>query len=206
MALSNTEKDPIQLSANIINHRDQENGLPVLNVTTRTMSQWPRYVAIAFHLLVVIFSIIIIALIPRTLHSYSDTRNIRFHGSDVSWPKDLNLQPSYFFLAVSSLSILVSLASCIYTYFQRNAEKFSILEMVCVVMSVVMLGLWIAGDVIQHQSEKTPRTDILKWSCRRRDGPNNALVSYAATCNAQVSHSHLFSLLLLISGRRQSGP
>ena len=196
MAVSNTEKDPIQVSANTINHKDQENGLPVLNVTTQTMSPWPRYVAMAFHLLVVIFSIIIIALVPRTLYSYSDTRNIRFHGSDASWPKDLNLQPSYFFLAVSSLSILASLASCIYTYFQRNADNFSIFEMVCVVMSVVMLGLWIAGDVIQHQSEKTPRTDILKWSCRRRDGPNNALVSYAATCNAQVIHSHLSSLIL----------
>lgn len=206
MAVSNTEKDPIQVSANTINPQDQENGLLLSNVTTQTMSRWPRYVVMAFHLLVVIFSIIIVALVPRTLRSYSDTRNIRFHGSDVSWPKDLNLQPSYFFLAVSSLTILASLASCVYTYFQRNADNFSVPEMVCVVMSVVMLGLWIAADVIQHRSEKTPRTDILKWSCRRRDGPNNALVSYAATCNAQVSHSHLFSLLRLINGRKQSVP
>lgn len=164
------------------------------------MPRWPRYVAIASHLLVVVFSIIVIALVPRTLHSYSETRNIRFHGIDVSWPADLNLQPAYFFVAVSSLSILfsLSLATCIYTLVRRNADNFSILDMVCVVMNVVMLGLWVAGDIIQHQSEKSPRTDILKWSCRRRDGPNNALVSYASTCNAQVSPS-ICSLYLCLS-------
>lgn len=190
MAFSTTEKDPIQVSTHTISNRDQENGLPVLNETLHTMPRWPRYISLAFHLLVMIFSVIIIALVPRTLHSYSDTRNIRFHGSDASWPKDLNLQPAYFFLAVSSLSLLFSLVSCIYTVFRRNAETFSIPEMVCVVMTVVMLGLWLAADILQHQSEKTPRTDILKWSCRRRNGPNNALVSYASTCNAEVSHSH----------------
>ena len=196
MSLSTSEKDPIQLSAHTGSRRDPENGLPILNQTPRTMPRWPRYVAIALHLLVVIFSITIIALVPRTLQSYSDTRNIRFHGIDASWPKDLNLQPSYFFLAVSSLSILFSLASSIYTFFRRNAD-FSVFEMVCVVMSVVMLGLWIAGDVIQHQSEKTPKTNILKWSCRRRNGPNNALVSYASTCGAEVRQSPLFSLIML---------
>lgn len=205
MAPSTTEKDPIQVSANTISHRDQENGLPVLSETIRTMPRWPRYVAIAFHLLVVIFSITVIALVPRTLHSYSDTRNIKFHGIDVSWPKDLNLQPAYFFLAVSSLSLLFSLVSGVYLFFRRNADNFSILEMVCVVLNVVMLGLWIAGDVIQHQSEKTPRTDILKWACRRRNGPNNALVSYASTCDAEVSHSCLFSLHMLIDRSKLSG-
>lgn len=204
MALSATEKDPIQVSANSISHSDQENCLPIVNEATRTMPRWPRYVTIAFHLLVVMFSITIVALVPRTLHSYSDTRNIKFHGIDKSWPKDLNLQPAYFLLAVASLSLLFSLASCIYTFFRRNADQFSVLEMVCVVINVVMLGLWIAGDVIQHRSEKTPRTDILKWSCRRRDGPNNALVSYDSTCNAQVGHSHLFSLLMLINRRKLS--
>lgn len=207
MALSTFEKDPIQVSANTITHRDQENGLPRVNETISTMPRWPRYVAIASHLLVVVFSIIIIALVPRTLHSYSETRNIRFHGIDVSWPADLNLQPAYFFLAVSSLSILFSLASCIYTLVRRNADNFSNLEMVCVVMSVVMLGLWVAGDIIQHQSEKSPRTDILKWSCRRRDGPNNALVSYASTCNAQVSPSScsLYLCLSIVGSYQGSG-
>lgn len=198
MAPSTTEKDPIQVSANTISHRDQENGLPVLSETTRTMPRWPRYVAIAFHLLVVIFSITVIALVPRTLHSYSDTRNIKFHGIDVSWPKDLNLQPAYFFLAVSSLSLLFSLVSGVYLFFRRNADNFSILEMVCVVLNVVMLGLWIAGDVIQHQSEKTPRTDILKWACRRRNGPNNALVSYASTCDAEQTIRTLAIILVLV--------
>lgn len=205
MAPSTTEKDPIQVFANTISHRDQENGLPVLNETTRTIPRWPRYIAIALHLLVVIFSITVIALVPRTLHSYSNTRNIKFHGLDASWPKDLNLKPAYFFLAVSSLSLLVSLVSGIYIFFRRNADNFSILEMVCVVMNVVMLGLWIAGDVIQHQSEKTPRKDILKWACRRRDGPNNALVSYASACDAEVSYSCLFSLHVLIDRSKLSG-
>lgn len=197
MAFSTTEKHPIQVSTDIISHRDQENGLPIVNETPHTMPRWPRYVSLAFHLLVMIFSVTIIALVPRTLHSYADTRNIRFHGIDVSWPTDLNLQPAYFFLAVSSLSLLFSLVSCIYTVFRRNADTFSILEMVCVVMNVVVLGLWLAADIIQHQSEKTPRTDILKWSCRRRNGPNNALVSYASTCNAEVSHSHHLHLFAL---------
>lgn len=205
MALSTTEKHRILVSANTISHRDQENGLSIRNETSHTMPRWPRYVVIAFHLLVVIFSATIIALVPPTLHSYSDTRNIRFHGIDVSWPQDLNLQPAYFFLAISSLSLLFSLASCFYTFCRRDAENFSVLEIVSVMMNIVMLGLWIVGDVMQNRSEKTPRTDILKWSCRRRSGPNNALVSYASTCNAEVSCSNFFSLPMLINRRKLSG-
>lgn len=186
MSLNTNEKDHLQECAGSMTLGEQENGLSKSSEAPRALPRWPRYLGISVHLVVVLFSIVIIGLASHSLHSYSGTRNIKFNGSIASWPTDLNLRPAYFFLAVSSLSLACSFASSIYTFLRRSSGNISVFEVVSIVMSVVILGLWVAGDAIQHESEKAPKTDILKWSCRRKDSPTNVIVSYASTCNEQV--------------------
>ena len=186
MAGTARQEGTLQNDANPLSLKDQENGLPSSSQPLDTMPRWPRYLGAAIHTFVVLFSIAVIGLISHSLHSYSGTRNIRFSGINISWPKDLNLRPAYFFLAVSSLSIAFSFVLSIHSFLRRKSNNLSVFEVSSLVMTVLMFGLWIAADVVQYQSEKTPKKDVLKWSCRRRNSPTNTLVSYASTCGEQV--------------------
>lgn len=187
MAVTPHAKKIFQNSANTTNPKDQENGLSSPSQPLHTMPRWPRNLGVALNILVILLSIAIISLVSHSLHSYSSTRNIKFSGINASWPKDLNLRPAYFFLAISSLTIAFSFVSSIHTFLRRNSNSLSVFEAVSLVATVPLFGLWIAGDVIQYQSERVPKGDVLEWSCRRRNSPTNTLVSYASICDEQVS-------------------
>lgn len=165
----------------------QENGYPPSSQPL-TLPRWPRYLGIASHILVIIFCATIIGLISFCLHKYFDTRNINFSGIHESWPQDLNLQPSYLFLAVSSLSLAFSTASCAYLFLHRKSTTFAALDIISLVMSGVIFVIWVTGDAVQTHSQNHPTADILEWSCRRSDSPTNAIVSYASVCNEQVRY------------------
>lgn len=151
-----------------------------------SLPRWPRYLGIASHILIIIFCATIIGLISFCLQKYFDTRNINFSGIHESWPEDLNLQPSYLFLAISSLSLAFSTVSCIYLFLHRKSTTFAVLDIISLVASGVISVIWVVGDAVRTQSQKHPTADILEWSCRRSDSPTNAIVSYASVCNKQV--------------------
>lgn len=151
------------------------------------LPKWPRYAAMSLHLLVIISSIAIIVLVAHSVQTYFDTRNIKFGGTNASWPKDLNLRPAYFFLVIASISLAVSLGSSLYSFLRRNSLIFSIIDAVSAIATVGLMVLWITGDALQYRSEKTPKRDVLSWSCRRSESPTNTLISYASTCTQQVS-------------------
>lgn len=182
MANTTDNTHSTQTSANFIG---QENGSS-LSSQPLTLPRWPRYLGIASHILVIIFCATIIGLISFCLHKYFDTRNINFSGIHESWPQGLNLQPSYLFLAVSSLSLTLSTASCAYLFLHRKSTTFTALDIISFVMCGIIFVIWIVGDAVQTQSHKHPTADILEWSCRRSDSPTNAIVSYASVCNEQV--------------------
>lgn len=194
MAVTAHEKSTFSDSTDTTSPSDQENGISSSSQPLHIMPRWPRYLGIAFHILIVLFSIAIIGLVSHSLHSYSSTRNINFSGLNASWPKDLNLRLEYFFLAISSLSIASSFASSIHTFLRRKSNSFSVFEIVSIIMSVLVFSLWIAGLAVQYQSEKTPKRDVLRWSCRRRNNPTNTLVSYASICDEQVRLSRSFGV------------
>lgn len=168
------------------------------------LPRWPRCVGIGLHMIVVFSSITIIALVSHSIKSYSSTRNIRFSGLLVSWPNDLNLRPAYFFLISSALSLVSSIALSIYLYLRRNRPSFTPVEVASIIMGLVMSVIWITGDVLQYQSEKTPKKDFLKWSCRRKGSPTNSLVSYDAICDEQVYFFWLVLTSMLIGYRKLS--
>lgn len=179
----------IQTSANYIG---QENGHPSSSQPL-TLPRWPRYLCVASHILAIIFTATIIGLVSFCLRKYFDTRNINFSGINESWPQDLNLQPSYIFLAVSSLSLAFSTASCAYLFLRRKSTTFTAFDIISLVMSGVIFVIWVLGDVSQTQSHRHPTADILKWSCRRSDSPTNAIVSYASVCYKEVRFNLAFS-------------
>lgn len=182
MANTTENTHSTQTSANFIG---QENGYPSSSQPL-TLPRWPRYLGIASHILAIIFSATIIGLISFCLHKYFDTRNINFSGIHESWPQDLNLQPSYIFLAVSSLNLAFSTASCAYLFLYRKSTTFTALDIISLVMSCILFVIWFVGDAVQSQSHQHPTADILKWSCRRSDSPTNAIVSYSSVCNEEV--------------------
>lgn len=182
MANTTNNTHSTQTSANFIG---QENGYQSSSQKI-TLPRWPRYLGIASHILAIIFSATIIGLISFCLQKYFDTRNINFSGIHESWPQDLNLQPSYIFLAVSSLSLAFSTASCAYLFLHRKFTTFTAFDIISLVMSGFIFVIWVAGDAVQTQSLKHPAADILTWSCRRSDSPTNAIVSYASVCNEEV--------------------
>ena len=173
-------------SSHTAGSRDNESGVEKPKHGFYALPRWPRYIGIALHIIVISSSIIIIALVCHSLKSYSGTRDIKFSGILTSWPKDLNLRPAYFFLTSSSLSLALSVVLSVYSFLRRNRPSFTAVEVASTIIGVIMSALWITADVLQHQSEKTPKKDVLMWSCRRRGSPTNSLVSYASICNEQV--------------------
>lgn len=154
----------------------QENGYPSSSQPL-TLPRWPRYLGISSHILAIIFSATIIGLISSCLHKYFDTRNINFSGIQESWPQDLNLRPSYISLAVPSLNLAFSTASCAYLFLYRKSTTFTALDIISLVMSCILFVIWVVGDAVQTQSHQHSIADILKWSCRRSDSPTNVIVS-----------------------------
>ena len=149
--------------------------------------RWPRILSASIHVLVCALSIAVIGLGSHTLKGYSGTRGIHFGGVSISWPEDLNLHPIYIFLAVSALTLILSIPSTILTLRRMiAAAPFSLLEVASTMASLVLSLIWIAADFLQHHSESTPKKDLLSWACRRNDSPTNALVRYQSICQEQV--------------------
>lgn len=193
---------PAQVSNSVLPQDHEKRGR---NQGPCFLPKWTRYAAVSLHLLVMSSSIAIIALVAHSLRTYFHTRNIKFGGINASWPKDLNLQPAYFFLVIASTSLAVSLGSSLYSFLRRNSLTFSIIDAASAVGAIILAVLWTTGDVLQYQSEKTPKRDVLSWSCRRSESPTNTLVGYASTCTEQVNPSIGKScFLLLIIYRKRS--
>lgn len=148
----------------------------------------PRIISTCTHVLVVILGTVIIGLGSHTLAGYSPTRGIHFGGVDISWPKNLDLHPIYFFLIVSAMSLVLSLSSAILTLRRLSQSNFSLVEVASTMVSLVMLLFWLAANFLQHHSESTPKKDLLSWACRRTSSPTNILVRYETICHEQVSN------------------
>ena len=159
----------------------------------KSISRWPRILSACTHLLVVCLSIVVLGLGSHTLAGYSPTRDIHFGGVDISWPRDLDLHPIYFFLIVSTLSVVLSLSSAILSFCRLHLAIFSLVEVGSTMVSLVMLLIWLAADFLQHRSELTPKKDLLSWACRRTSSPTNILVRYESICHEQVG-CHFFDL------------
>lgn len=158
---------------------------------SRTTSQvpfprWPRTLGATLNTFIFLAAVSIIGILAHSLSSYSGSRGIHFGGTAISWPKDLKLHPAYFVIAASAMSIVPSLWSTVVGCRQLKAQSHSTMEKALAVISGVLLVVWIVSDVLQGESEKTPKRDLLKWACRRRDSPTNVLVRYTSVCDEQV--------------------
>lgn len=164
----------------------EEHEKPTRNQRCCVPPRWPRYAAASLHLFVASSSIAIIALVAHSLRTVSNTRDIKFGGINASWPTDLILRPAHYFLVVASLSLVASLVASLHSFIRRNSPTFSAIDTIFAAGAVILLALWITGDALQYQAEKTPKREILSWSCRRSESPTNSLVRYASTCTQQV--------------------
>lgn len=148
---------------------------------------WPRVLTAGLHIVVVLSTAIIIGLLAHTFSDYTRTRGIRFGGSNNSWPADLDLHPAVIYLTVASISLLASLVWAFLTICYLRRPTFSSAEMASVMLSLVLLVLWIAADLLEAQSEQTPKRSLLSWACRRGSSPTNVIVRYGSICAEQVS-------------------
>ncbi|KAL8953399.1 MAG: hypothetical protein Q9222_000776 [Ikaeria aurantiellina] len=168
-----------------VNHRDSEAG-PFLETPIPPMlPKWPRILGAILNVLILAASISIIGILAHSLANYSGTRGIHFGGVAISWPTDLDLHPAYFFISVSAMSLAPNLVSTIISLRRRQALSYSVMEKVFLSISGVLLVLWIVADVLQGTSERTPKTDLLSWACRRRESDTNVLVRYTSICDEQ---------------------
>ncbi|KAL8650728.1 MAG: hypothetical protein Q9226_005022 [Calogaya cf. arnoldii] len=184
-----------QASVKILDRRDSEAGLVPQTPSQILFPRWPRILGAALNVFVLSASVSIISILAHSLSNYSGSRDIHFGGTAISWPKDLNLHPAYFVIAVSALSIVPSLLSTIVGLRRMKAQSHSTIEKTLAVTSGVLLVMWMVSNIIQGVSEKTPKRDLLKWACRRRDSPTNVLVSYTSVCDEQLAIKYLAILI-----------
>lgn len=189
------EPDTKQASSAGAGHNESEPGTSFHITTLLPFPRWPRILGTALNIFVLLGSISIIGVLAHSLHNYSGTRGIKFAGLNISWPKDLDLHPAYVVLAAASMSIGPSLASTIAAFRRLRVSSYSIIERILAVISGLLLVMWIAGVTLQGVSERTPKTDLLSWACRRRESPTNVLVSYTSICDEQVSGHLILSRL-----------
>ncbi|KAL8730331.1 MAG: hypothetical protein Q9181_004690 [Wetmoreana brouardii] len=183
------EPDTKQASVAAADRQDSEAGPPLQAVTLPSFPRWPRVLGAAFNVFVLLGSISIIGILAHSLRNYSGTRGIHFQGLNISWPKNLNLRPAYVILAASAMSVGPSFAFTVIGLRRSKAPTYSRLERVLASITCVLLVMWVVGDILQGVSEKSPKTDILRWACRRRESPTNVLVSYTSICDEQVIRS-----------------
>ncbi|KAL8733565.1 MAG: hypothetical protein Q9166_001973 [cf. Caloplaca sp. 2 TL-2023] len=189
MATTPSQSDTELASVEVADRRDSEAGLILQTPNQASFPKWPRILGAVLNIFILIASISIIGVLVHSLSNYSGSRGIRFGGTASSWPKDLNLNPAYLILSLSTVSIAPSLLSIILGFRRSKAPIHSTVEKVLVLISGALFVVWIAGDVLQGLSEKTPKRDLLRWACRRRDSPTNVLVSYTSVCDEQVSQA-----------------
>ncbi|KAL8774491.1 MAG: hypothetical protein Q9209_000864 [Squamulea sp. 1 TL-2023] len=197
MASLLSQQDKKQASVEVLGRRDSEAGLIPQASTQAPFPRWPRILGAILNIFVFSASISIIGILAHSLSNYSGSRGIRFGGTAASWPKDLNLHPAYFLLAVSAISIAPSLLSTVIGFRRLKAQSYSTIEKFLVVASGVLLIMWIVGDIMQGVSEKTPKRDILRWACRRRNSLTNVLVSYTSVCDEQLAIKYLAILITI---------
>ena len=147
---------------------------------------WLRLLTASLHVFVVLLTATVIGLLVHTVSTYSRTRGIKFGGAHYSWPADLDLGPVVFFFVVASVSLLASLVGTLLTLLRLKRSPFCSLEIASVTVSLALLLLWITGDIIEGQSERTPKRSLLSWACRRERSPTNVLVRYGSICEQQV--------------------
>lgn len=137
---------------------------PIIQTTiTPPIPRWPRALEVAFNVFILLGSISIIGVLARSLSKYSGTRDIQFEGLNISWPKDLNLQPAYLILAASAMSISPSLSSVIVGFRRSRNSSYVTLEKALAAINGVLLVVWVTGDILRGVSERTPKTDLLIW-------------------------------------------
>ncbi|KAL8992442.1 MAG: hypothetical protein Q9169_007104, partial [Polycauliona sp. 2 TL-2023] len=185
MSTSPIQPDLKQASVGFLERHDSEAGLVSQLPSQAPCPKWPRILGASLNIFVLSASVSIIAILAHSLSNYSGSRGIHFGGTSISWPRDLNLHPAYFVIAASAMSIVPSLVSTIVGLRRRKAQSYSIVEKILAVLSGVLFIMWMTSVVLQAVSEKTPKKDILKWACRRRDSPTNVLVSYTSVCDEQ---------------------
>ena len=158
--------------------------------TPATLPLWPRMLTASLHSFVICATAAVIGLLGHTLVGYSGTTGINFGGSVLSWPNDIDLHPTDFFLTVSAITLVVSAIGLYFTLVRLKHSSFTFIEMVLALSSILILILWIAADFLETHSEKTPKKSLLAWACRRVSSPTNILVSYASICQEQVGLPH----------------
>ena len=131
----------------------------------------------------------IVGLAFHSLSEYSTTRNVYLNGTDISWPKDVNLQPIHFILAIAIVTLLTSFVALIEMVRCLRSHSLSFIDTIISAVSVILFALWVAGDVLQSQSSKADGPDILQWACRMRSSPENMIISYDHVCDEQVNTS-----------------
>lgn len=189
------EPDTRQASSAGADRNDSELGTSFQITTLPPFPKWPRILGTAVNMFVLLGSVSIIGVLAHSLHNYSGTRGIKFAGLNISWPKDLDLHPAYVVLAAASMSIGPSLVSTIVAFRRLGVSSYSLIERFLAVISGLLLVMWIVGVALQGVSERTPKTDLLSWACRRRESPTNVLVSYTSICDEQVSGGLIISRL-----------
>ena len=147
---------------------------------------WPKFLAASFHVFVIFSTGAVIGLLVHTLSGYSRTRGINFNGANHSWPADLDLHPSVLFLVVASISLVASSAGSLITLLHLRSPRFSSAELASIIISLALLFLWLAVDLVEGHSEQTPKRSLLSWACRRESSPTNVLVRYGSICAEQV--------------------
>ncbi|KAL8973973.1 MAG: hypothetical protein Q9197_001786 [Variospora fuerteventurae] len=191
MAVLSSGPDLKYTSATLVDRRDSGVTIPLRFISPPPFPVWPRLLVAALNIFVLLACITIMAILAHSLHNYSGTKDIRFGGTTISWPTNLNLYPTYLFLATSATSVAPSLLAAFLNVRRRKFHSCSTMEKALAFVSGVLVLIWIAADVTQGVSERSPKADILSWACRRRDSPTNVLVSYASVCDEQQAVKYL---------------
>lgn len=104
----------------------------------------------------------------------------------MSWPADIDLRPTYYFLTVAAISLGISCVGGCFTLLHLKRPSITSMEILVAMLGIVLLIMWIAADFLEGHSEKTPEKNMLDWACRRNGSPTNVLVRYSSICQEQV--------------------
>ncbi len=154
--------------------------------TSSTASRLPSIVRLVLRVLTLIASPVVVGLLVHSLQLYTSTRDIKFSGTEESWPTSTNLSPVHFLIAVATISILTSLLALLQSLRNKFSAPISVWDIISMSCSIIILILWIASTVKFHQDDKPGKNSLIRSSCERKYSPNNHLISYKVICDEQV--------------------
>ncbi|KAF7510366.1 hypothetical protein GJ744_006862 [Endocarpon pusillum] len=164
----------------------------------RRAHRWRTPVYLIFHVVSLVASTAIVALIAQALISHQKLRHVRqFSGAENAWPRKMSLTASNILLTAAGVNVLkATTCSGIEVHHRTKpySNRFLILSTVC---SALMASMWVPTSVfaeVKRQSDD----DFVTWACARSDTAFNQVIPYGAICHEEVVASQLALVVLVI--------